>query len=43
MQKILEKLAPKKLIWHTAIYPNEKHNSVRLKGIYDGIKFCNKE
>lgn len=41
MRKILEKHAPKKLIWETATYPNEKHNSVRLKGIYDGIKFCN--
>jgi len=45
MRKFLEKSAPKKLTWLTATYPNEKHNSVRLKGIYDGIKFCyaNKE
>ncbi len=42
MSKFLEKNAPKKLTWQTATYPNEKHNSVRLKGIYDGIKFCYK-
>ena len=41
MRNILEKHAPKKLNWKTATYPNEKHNSVKLKGIYDGIKFCN--
>ena len=39
MDAFLEKNAPKKLKWKTAGYPNEKHNSVRLKGIYDGIKF----
>ena len=39
MSKFLKKNAPKKLTWETATYPNEKHNSVRLKGIYDGIKF----
>ena len=42
MRKFLENNAPKKLSWQTATYPNEKHNSVRLKGIYDGIKFGNK-
>lgn len=42
MSKFLMKNAPKKLTWKTATYPNEKHNSVRLKGIYDGIKFCYK-
>jgi predicted alpha/beta superfamily hydrolase len=42
MSKFLEKYAPEKLTWQTATYPNEKHNSVRLKGIYDGIKFCYK-
>lgn len=39
MNKFLKENAPKKLTWQTATYPNEKHNSVRLKGIYDGIKF----
>jgi predicted alpha/beta superfamily hydrolase len=42
MRKLLEKNAPKSLRWETATYPNEKHNSVRLKGIYDGIKFRNR-
>ena len=40
MSRFLKKNAPKTLLWQTATYPNEKHNSVRLKGIYDGIKFC---
>lgn len=43
MNKFLEKNAPKELRWETATYPNEKHNSVRLKGIYDGIKFRNRK
>jgi predicted alpha/beta superfamily hydrolase len=42
MRKFLLKNAPKNLTWQTATYPDEKHNSVRLKGIYDGIKFCYK-
>jgi predicted alpha/beta superfamily hydrolase len=42
MHKFLQKNAPKGLNWETATYPNEKHNSVRLKGIYDGIKFAYK-
>ena len=42
MNKFLKDNAPKNLTWQTATYPNEKHNSVRLKGIYDGIKFCYK-
>lgn len=42
MRKFLEKNAPKSLRWETATYANEKHNSVRLKGIYDGIKFRNR-
>lgn len=40
MSKFLDQNAPKKLKWQSDTYPNEKHNSVRLKGIYDGIKFC---
>lgn len=43
MSQFLEKNAPKTLRWETATYPNEKHNSVRLKGIYDGIKFKNRK
>ena len=43
MGKFLKKNAPKKLVWQAVTYPNEKHNSVRLKGIYDGIKFCYKK
>jgi predicted alpha/beta superfamily hydrolase len=43
MNTFLEKNAPKGLRWETATYPNEKHNSVRLKGIYDGIKFRNRK
>lgn len=43
MNKFLKKNAPEKFIWQTATYHNEKHNSVRLKGIYDGIKFCYKQ
>lgn len=42
MKSFLEKNAPKKLRWETAHYENERHNSVRLKGIYDGIKFRNR-
>jgi len=43
MRKFLEKSAPENLHWETATYPDEKHNSVRLKGIYDGIKFRNRK
>ncbi len=39
MDSILKIKAPKGLKWNTSFYPNETHNSVRLKGIYDGIKF----
>jgi predicted alpha/beta superfamily hydrolase len=40
MDSILKVKAPKNLNWKTAAFPNETHNSVRLKGIYDGIKFA---
>lgn len=39
MDSILKMKAPKGLIWKCAFFPNETHNSVRLKGIYDGVKF----
>ncbi len=39
MDSILKLKAPQSLIWKIATFPNEKHNSVRLKAIYDGIKF----
>ena len=40
MDSILKLKAPKKLNWKMAAFPNETHNSVRFKGIYDGIKFA---
>lgn len=39
MISILQAQAPEELHWNKGIYPNETHNSVRLKGIYDGFKF----
>lgn len=39
MDMVLKKAAPKGLIWKTNIYPDETHSSVRLKSIYDGLKF----
>jgi predicted alpha/beta superfamily hydrolase len=39
MISLLQAQAPKELHWNKGIYPNETHNSVRLKGIYDGFKF----
>ncbi len=41
MDSILSAHAPESLYWKVSNYPNEKHNSVRLKAIYDGIKFAN--
>ncbi|MDX9948680.1 MAG: alpha/beta hydrolase-fold protein [Bacteroidales bacterium] len=40
MDTILKETAPKWLRWKTSIYPNETHMSVRLKGIYDGLKYA---
>ena len=40
MDSVLRALAPSGLRWKTAIYPRETHMSVRLKGIYDGLKFA---
>jgi predicted alpha/beta superfamily hydrolase len=39
LDSLLQLKAPKNLRWKMATYPNEKHNSVRLKAMYDGIKF----
>ncbi len=42
MDSVLKVMAPKGLRWKISYYPNETHNSVRLKGIYDGLKFTYK-
>ena len=39
LDSLLQLKAPKNLHWNMVTYPNEKHNSVRLKAMYDGIKF----
>jgi predicted alpha/beta superfamily hydrolase len=39
MDSVLKLKAPQSLRWKTATFPNEKHNSVRLKAMYDGIKY----
>lgn len=39
MDSVLKLKAPPGLKWEIATFPNEKHNSVRLKAMYDGIKF----
>ncbi|NWF88491.1 MAG: chitobiase/beta-hexosaminidase C-terminal domain-containing protein [Ignavibacteriaceae bacterium] len=40
MDSVLNKFAPAGLRWNVSIYPNETHMSVRLKGIYDGLKYA---
>jgi len=40
LDSILRRVAPENLHWKAETYPNEKHNSVRLKAMYDGIKFA---
>jgi predicted alpha/beta superfamily hydrolase len=40
MDSVLIAMAPKLLRWKISIYPNETHMSVRLKGIYDGLKYA---
>jgi predicted alpha/beta superfamily hydrolase len=37
---VLKAMAPKGLRCKVSIYPNETHMSVRLKGIYDGLKYA---
>jgi predicted alpha/beta superfamily hydrolase len=39
MDSVLKLKAPESLKWKIGLFPNEKHNSVRLKAMYDGIKF----
>lgn len=39
MDSVLITHAPLGLRWKTSVYPNETHMSVRLKGIYDGLKY----
>jgi predicted alpha/beta superfamily hydrolase len=39
LDSLLQVKAPTHLHWKMVTYPNEKHNSVRLKAMYDGIKF----
>lgn len=39
MDTLLQKYAPKGLSWKISAYPNETHGTVRLKSIYDGLRF----
>jgi predicted alpha/beta superfamily hydrolase len=39
MDSILKKYAPADLNWKAQPYPDETHGSVRLKSMYDGLKF----
>ncbi|SFV00400.1 alpha/beta hydrolase-fold protein [Pseudoduganella namucuonensis] len=39
MDSVLKSKAPKDLNWKIAAYPDETHGSVRLKSVYDGLKF----
>jgi predicted alpha/beta superfamily hydrolase len=41
LDSVLRIKAPANLHWKMVTYPNETHNSVRLKAMYDGIKFSN--
>lgn len=38
MDSVLTKHKPKGLIWESDAYKNEVHNSVKHKGLYDGLK-----
>ncbi len=40
LDSLLQACAPKSLRWKISIYPDETHMSVRLKGIYDGLKYA---
>lgn len=40
MDSVLQAIAPAGLHWKIVNYPNETHNSVRHKGVYDGLKFA---
>jgi predicted alpha/beta superfamily hydrolase len=39
LDSVLRLKAPANLHWKMVTFPNETHNSVRLKAMYDGIKF----
>jgi len=39
MDTLLKKYAPPSLLWKDLAYPDETHGSVRLKSLYDGLKF----
>ena len=39
LDSVLRLKAPADLHWKMSTFPNETHNSVRLKAMYDGIKF----
>jgi predicted alpha/beta superfamily hydrolase len=39
MDTILKAIAPVGLNWKLSAYPNETHGTVRLKSMYDGLKF----
>jgi len=39
LDSVLRLKAPSSLHWEMVTFPNETHNSVRLKAMYDGIKF----
>ena len=39
MDSVLEKFKPEGLLWASDAYKNEIHNSVKYKGIYDGLKW----
>ncbi len=39
MDSVLKIKAPANVYWKIGLFPDESHNSVRLKAIYDGLKF----
>lgn len=39
METVLKNMAPRSLNWKVAAYKGETHSSIRLKSIYDGLKF----
>ena len=39
LAKIIKEKSPNELIWKFDEYPDEIHNTVGYKGIYDGLKF----
>jgi len=40
MDTLLKTIAPKNLYWKMVTFPNETHNSVKYKAVYDGLKFA---